>query len=448
MFKQTGRSILSQTFWLLVGALIVIQAIGIASLFLLPPPRQEGVALMQIVDKMQNEKSKPRRSAMDLQVIHQSAPPRPEQGLATDTRLTGDFATRLGLQPQDVRIYFRPDRSGSSRRNREGRDDGVVRWRGEPFFYARTIAAARFGADWRIIHTPDRPLIAAWQQRMAIVFLMALVALLPLAWLFARQLVKPIQAFANAVDRVGRDASAPLAREDGPTELRVAARAVNAMQGRIAEQMREREAMVAAIAHDLRTPLSRIAFRIDSAPDSLREPIQHDIDQMKAMITTTLSYVRGSSQNGQAESVDLNGLLSEIVASEQHVDRPVNWTGDGPRHDCTVRGDRIALGRMIQNLVDNAIAYGSQANIALEESDAQARIVVADRGPGLPAEDVEGMFAPFARKERSRNRETGGVGLGLAIARAIARDHGGEIKLGPRPGGGMEAVVTLPLVPA
>ncbi|HEY1125605.1 MAG TPA: ATP-binding protein [Sphingobium sp.] len=448
MLTRTGRSILSQTFWLLVGALIVIQAIGIASLFLLPPPRQEGVALMQIVEKLQNESSKPRRSAMDLQVIRQAAPPKPEQGLSTDARLTSDFATRLKLDPQDVRIYFRPDRSGSSRRNREGRDDGIVRWRGEPFFYARTIAAAKFGTEWRVIHTPDRPLIAAWQQRMAIVFMMALIALLPLAWLFARQLVKPIQAFAEAADKVGRDASAPLVREDGPNELRVAARAVNAMQGRIAEQMREREAMVAAIAHDLRTPLSRIAFRIDSAPDSLREPIQRDIDQMKAMITTTLSFVRGSSQEGRAETVDLGGLLEEIVANEQHVDRPVTWQHNGVNQDCNVRGDRIALGRMIQNLVDNAIAYGSQANIGLEKHDLQARITVADRGPGLPPDEVEGMFAPFARKERSRNRETGGVGLGLAIARAIARDHGGEIALNPRTGGGMEAVVTLPLAAA
>ncbi len=103
---------------------------------------------------------------------------------------------------------------------------------------------------------------------------------------------------------------------------------------------------------------------------------------------------------------------------------------------------------MVQNLVDNAIAYGSEASIGLEEKNAQARIIVADRGPGLPADEVEGMFAPFARKERSRNRETGGVGLGLAIARTIARDHGGEIALGPRPGGGLEAIVTLPLAGA
>jgi signal transduction histidine kinase len=457
MIGRSGRSILTQTFWLLVGALIVAQGVGIASFYLLPPPRQEGVALRQIVGRLQSEAKAPAKGVAALQVLHQPAPPVPEQGLVSDAKLADEFAARLNLDPKnvriyyrpgDVRIYYRPDRSGATRRNRDGRDDGIVRWRGEPFFYARTIAAAKIGDDWNVIHTPDRPLIAAWQQRTAIIFAIALIALLPLAWLFARQLVKPIRAFADAADQVGRDASAPMLREDGPAELRLAARTVNAMRGRITEQMREREAMVAAIAHDLRTPLSRIAFRIESAPDALREPIQHDIDQMKAMITTTLSYVRGSSQDGSAAPVDLNGLLEEIVANEQHVDRPVSWNGKHPTDACTVRGDRIALGRMIQNLVDNAIAYGSQANIGLEEKGAQARIIVADRGPGLPPDEVEGMFAPFARKERSRNRETGGVGLGLAIARAIARDHGGEVSLRPRTGGGMEAVVTLPLATA
>ncbi|MBO9576440.1 MAG: HAMP domain-containing protein [Sphingobium sp.] len=440
------RSILTQTFVLLVGALIVLQGVGIASLFLLPPQRQEGVALMQIVDRFQNERPRMRRRMAELQVVHQARPPVPEEGLVADTRLTADFAQRMGVSPENVRLYYRPDRSGSNRRNGAGKDDGIVRWRGEPFFYNRTIIAVDSGnGTWRVIHTPDRPLIAEWQKRMAIVFVLALLSMLPLAWLFARRLVKPIHAFAEAADRVGRDAAAPMVREDGPAELRVAARAVNAMQGRIAEQMREREAMVAAIAHDLRTPLSRIAFRIEAADEALREPIQRDIEQMKAMITTTLSFVRGSSPDAPQEPVDITGLIEEIVANEQHVDRPVSWQGERPSKDLTVRGDRIALGRMIQNLVDNAIAYGSQANIGLENGGDEARITIADRGPGLPAEEVEAMFAPFTRKERSRNRETGGVGLGLAIARAIARDHGGEIALGPRVGGGMEAVVTLPL---
>jgi signal transduction histidine kinase len=201
---------------------------------------------------------------------------------------------------------------------------------------------------------------------------------------------------------------------------------------------------VAAIAHDLRTPLSRIAFRIESADDKLREPIQRDIDQMKSMISATLSFVRGNSKDIAFEPVDLDELVEEIAGSEAHVGRPVTLD-HRPDRDCMVRGDRVALGRMVQNLVDNAISYGQRADVSLSCADDRARIVIADRGPGLPADEVEAMFAPFARKERSRNRETGGVGLGLAIARAIAQDHGGEIALGPRRGGGMEAIVTLPL---
>jgi len=296
-----------------------------------------------------------------------------------------------------------------------------------------------------VIRTPDRPLIAEWQKRLALLFGLSLLALLPLVWLFARRLVKPIRAFANAADRVGHDASAPMVAEEGPAELRVAARAVNAMQGRIAEQMREREAMVAAIAHDLRTPLSRIAFRIEAADDKLREPIQRDIEQMKAMITTTLSFVRGSSQDRRQDVVELSELLDEILANEQHVGRAVRWHGLS-KPLCAVRGDPVALGRMLQNLIDNAIAYGQQADLTLSSDGTLARVTVADRGPGLPAESIETMFAPFARHERSRNRETGGVGLGLAIARSIARDHGGDVQLGPRAGGGLEATVTLPLV--
>jgi signal transduction histidine kinase len=444
ILKSGGRSILNQTFWLLVGSVFIVQGISIASVFLLPLPRPEGVALMQIADRLQNDKRpRPMRSLPDLPVHHRATPPAQDPNLVSDPRLDQELAERLGIDARDVRIYFRPDQSSSSRRAVPGRD-GIVRWRGEPFFYNRAVVAARMGPDWRVIQTPDRPMIAEWQKRMAFIFALAVVALLPLAWLFARHLVKPIRAFADSADRVGRDASAPMVREDGPTELRVAARAVNAMQGRIADQMKEREAMVAAIAHDLRTPLSRIAFRIESADDALREPIQRDIDQMKSMISATLNFVRGSSRDAHAEPVDLADLVEEIVGDEAHVGRPVEWPGR-PRGDCTVRGDRVALGRMIQNLVDNAIVYGGQAELALERSDRSARIEIADRGPGLAPDEIDDMFAPFARKDRSRNRETGGTGLGLAIARSIARDHGGDVTLAPRAGGGLQAVVTLPL---
>lgn len=440
-----GRSILSQTFWLMVGSLIVIQIVITASLFLLSPPRQDGVPLVQIVDRLRGQTRDYRRPTLLLPVDHLKTPPSTERGLVSNAALTAELAHRLGLDRKDVRLFFRPNQGGSFLRWQAKPDDGIVRWRGEPIFFDRALVAARIGPDWRMIKTPDRPLIAEWQKRLALLFGLSLLALLPLVWLFARRLVKPIRAFANAADRVGHDASAPMVAEDGPAELRVAARAVNVMQGRIAEQMREREAMVAAIAHDLRTPLSRIAFRIEAADDALREPIQRDIEQMKAMITTTLSFVRGSSQDRRQDVVELSALLDEIMANEQHVGRAVRWHGLS-KPVCPVRGDPVALGRMVQNLIDNAIAYGQQADLTLSHDGTLARVTVADRGPGLPAESIETMFAPFARHERSRNRETGGVGLGLAIARSIARDHGGDVQLAPRASGGLEAVITLPMV--
>jgi len=443
---RRGRSIFSQTFWLVVGSLLVIMLVLTASIFLFSSPRQEGVPLIQIVERLRGQEHRFGPPGPSLPVERSATPPARPAGLVTNAALTAELAGRLALPVRDVRIYFEPNQGGSFLFFiwREGPADGIIRWRGEPIFFDRAVVAARVGAQWRVIHTPARPFIADWQKRWALNFGISLLVLLPLIWLFAARLVRPIRAFAAAADQVGRDTSAPMVPEDGPAELRVAARAVNAMQGRIAEQLKEREAMVAAIAHDLRTPLSRIAFRIEAADDALREPIQRDIDQMKAMITATLSYVRGSQQ-GPREPVELNAMIDEIVANEQHVDRPVARTDLRPNELCVVRGDPVALGRMVQNLVDNAITYGQQADLSIDRDGEQAQIVIADRGPGLPPDQMEAMFAPFARQERSRNRETGGVGLGLAIARAIARDHGGEIRLGARDGGGMEARVTLPV---
>jgi signal transduction histidine kinase len=157
--------------------------------------------------------------------------------------------------------------------------------------------------------------------------------------------------------------------------------------------------------------------------------------------------VRGSLQHGTHASVDLCGLLRSLVEDDRQVGRPVRWSRE-PTANCTILGDRVALGRMIQNLIDNAVKYGGEAEVALILEGDTARIVIADRGPGLAAEDIEAMFAPFARQDPSRNRETGGAGLGLAIARAIARERGGEVLLAQREGGGLEATIVLPVAPA
>lgn len=446
--NRSGRSILSQSFWLLVASMILVQFVLTASIFLLPPPREEGVPLGEIAERLggaPKRDSRWRVRNMDLPVTRSATPPRQGEGLISSPRLTATFADRLDVTPADVRLYFRGDQSSRFWRSRNRGSDGIVRWRGEPFFFDRAIAAVRVGNEWRSIRVPDRPFIAQWQIRMMLAFGAALLSLVPLAWLFARRMARPIRSFADAADRVGRDASAPMIPEDGPAELRVAARALNAMQGRIADQMREREAMVAAIAHDLRTPLSRIAFRIEGANDKMREPIQRDIDQMKAMISATLDFVQGSLQHGTRERVELRGLLLSLVEDEGQVGRPVRWRHE-PAGDCAVQGDRVALSRMIQNLLDNAVKYAGDAELELVCGGEAAQILITDRGPGLESDDIEGMFAPFARRDPSRNRETGGAGLGLAIARAIARDHGGDVRLVPRVGGGLEATVSLPVV--
>lgn len=444
-----GRSLLRQTFGLLVGSLIVVQLVITASIFLLSPPRQDGIPLGEIAERLDGQLppsgSRPQSPSLEVHLVSDPGPL--ARGLMSDRNLTAALAARLHRPVNDVRLYYRPNESSSWFGKRRGHSDGVARWRGEPVFFDRAIAAVRQGPQWRTLRVPDRPIIAAWQKRMALLFGLSLLSLLPLAWLFARRLVRPIRGFADAADRVGRDSSAPMIKEDGPAEMRVAARALNAMQGRITEQLRERAAMVAAIAHDLRTPLSRIAFRIESADDALREPIQRDIDQMTAMISATLNFVRGSSRDGRQERIDLGELLDQIIGDEQHVARPVRWQHRAAQ-PCLVRGDPVALRRLVQNLIDNAITYGHEADISLRHAPdhaGHALVAIADRGPGLAPEEIEAMFAPFERKDRSRNRETGGVGLGLAIARAIARDHGGKVTLRPRDGGGLEARIDLPL---
>jgi two-component system, OmpR family, sensor kinase len=213
------------------------------------------------------------------------------------------------------------------------------------------------------------------------------------------------------------------------------------MQSRIGDYLRERTAMIGAIAHDLRTPLARIAFRIESAPDPIREPVQNDIEQMRAMIAATMDFVRGTTQTKKRQPVDVGSVLSAIVAKEADVGHIVTLQTSAT---ATVMGDAVSLERLFQNLIDNAVAFGGSADVAIANEAAVIRVTVSDRGPGLPDDQLEAVFDPFVRNEPSRSRETGGVGLGLTIARMIAIDHGGSVTLRNRDGGGLEAIVMLP----
>jgi signal transduction histidine kinase len=236
--------------------------------------------------------------------------------------------------------------------------------------------------------------------------------------------------------------------EKGPTEVATAARAFNTMAERIRRFVSDRTQMLAAIGHDLRTPITRLRLRAEFLEDEeLRKKMLADLAEMEAMVTTTLTFARDDAATEPSVPLDLAALCRTVLdeAQDAHPDVEESaFTYRGPER-LTVHARPVALKRALANLVGNALAYGGAARVKLDPpAGGIARLEVQDDGPGVPETELEAVFAPFRRLEGSRNRETGGVGLGLPIARNILRAHGGDVVLRNKPGGGLSALVTLP----
>lgn len=257
---------------------------------------------------------------------------------------------------------------------------------------------------------------------------------------------RPLERLSAAGAQMVADIAhaAPL-QERGPAEVRMLAAGFNQMQRAVQAQLRERTFILAAISHDLKTPLTRLKLRLADAPmPSARiASIEAELDTMDALINEGLDYARSAQLRETRSPVDLVALLESQVHHSMDLGLPVRLMADASA--LTVLAAPRALGRLVQNLIDNALRYGGQVDVMLQQQAGQAEIQVADRGPGLAAQDMERMFEPFVRGESSRDRATGGTGLGLAIARNIALAHEGRIWLTAREGGGLIAHVTLPL---
>jgi signal transduction histidine kinase len=440
--RSRGLPIFWQTLLLLLSSLIVTQLVSIVLLLALEPPRPDFNRLSDVAEVLAGRTSEREGRERALTVHIRRQPPLPGDNMITDPLYTMRLADRIGVSPARVRLYFEPDqRSGLPFDRRRHRGHVPMR-RGEPIFFNTVVAALDTGAEWRVVQTPPRPAIGPWQRRAMLWFALSVLVLLPFAWFFARRLTRPIRRFADAADRLGTDPLAPSVLPEGPAELRVTAQALNRMQRRLADYVSERTAMVGAIAHDLRTPLARIAFRIEAAPDDVREKVQADIEQMRAMIAATIGFVRGTADGSERRPLDLSALLGTIVAQDQEMGRRVDFQSSGP---VWIVGDAVALARLFQNLIDNAISYAGAAHVLLAKEGARAVVSVSDEGPGLSDALLERVFEPFQRGDPSRNRETGGVGLGLTIARNIAAEHGGDVSLRNRGGGGLEARCSFPL---
>ncbi|QBK04810.1 HAMP domain-containing protein [Hylemonella gracilis] len=266
-------------------------------------------------------------------------------------------------------------------------------------------------------------------------------ALMLAAWVGARWLSRPISRLAHAARELGQDVHRPPLPEEGAQEFREASRVFNQMQAQLRRQLEERDRFVAAVSHDLRTPLTRLRLRAESLADPReRRGFQQDIEGMEEMIRATLDYLRGAADEESFVLLDVGALVTSLADDHPAGPRAVRVEGAAR----AVRVQPSALRRAIGNLVDNAIRYGEQAHIRLRDEPGRLCIEVNDRGPGIPPEQLEQVFEPFYRLESSRNRHTGGVGLGLAIARDIARRQGGSLTLRNLPRSGLQAVLELP----
>jgi signal transduction histidine kinase len=221
-----------------------------------------------------------------------------------------------------------------------------------------------------------------------------------------------------------------------------AARAFNTMQSRLAAYLRERTQVLAAMSHDLKTPITRLRLRAELLEDAqLREKFGNDLQEMEAMVSSALDFLRGMDNGEAVQPVDVNALLESLQADLRETGGAVTVEG---RAAAPYPGRSQALKRCLANLLENAIKYGQSARVIVEDGAAALQIRILDEGPGLPPEQIGKVFEPFYRVEASRNRDTGGTGLGLAIAKNVAELHGGSITLRNRPEGGLAAVLTLP----
>ncbi|MDD2743756.1 MAG: ATP-binding protein [Rhodocyclaceae bacterium] len=297
-------------------------------------------------------------------------------------------------------------------------------------------------SDWLRVRGTAPPEILALPLHHFITLGVMLIMVFLLVWLIVRMTVRPLTDLASAAHALGEDLKRPPLAENGPLEVRAAAQAFNAMQQRIRSGIEERERFLAAVSHDLKTPVTRLRLRSEMLADpQLRERFVKDLDEMQSLLGGALDFLHGKAVDEAIQPLDLTALLESMVDDYADLGQEVQLQ---PQNLCQISGRPQALRRALGNLIDNALKYGAEVTIAVEQDERHLRITVDDRGPGLPESELERVFEPFYRLESSRNRETGGVGLGLAIVRQIARGHGGDVVLMNRPDGGLRAVLSLP----
>ena len=358
----------------------------------------------------------------------------------------GDLVARIGeaLPGREVRATVRG--RGDEAADRPRRAERMRPPRGERLVLSIELLRAdgRQTGEWlnAVLRAPGAPPRERGGIAPLILVLgLSLVAVLGAALLYVRRLVRPLHDLAGAARAAGRGDRSARVPERGARELREAASAFNDMQARIARFDAERTRTLAAVGHDLRTPITSLRIRAEMLDDEAREPMVRTLDEMRVMADGLVAYARGEGDGEAGERIELAPFLERLCDERGATLSP-------PAPDAAalaVIGRPVGLTRAIGNLVDNAVRYAGAARVSLAREGGEAVVAVEDDGPGIPPERLEAMLEPFTRGDASRSLDTGGAGLGLSIARSIARNHGGELTLSNRPRGGLRAELRLPL---
>ncbi|HDX0838364.1 TPA: HAMP domain-containing histidine kinase [Stenotrophomonas maltophilia] len=427
---------------LALASLLLATLVSVAVVGWMPRPAPPPMRLDQAVQVLRGEQA---AAPLGLHLATQDAPP---QGSASDW-LTQLAALQMGLPAKEVRLVWSGEGKAPDVQVIEGGAvlDGTARvgvlkaqaalltamqW--PPF----ELGVRQADGRWRVVGS-DHSDLAAWRRQVILALLGGAVLLAPLAAWASIRLGRPLRRLADASARVDLQADTPLP-DDGPREVQMLAAAIGTGRERLRAQAQDMTHMLAAVAHDLRTPLTGLRLRAEFAPTPQAARMVADIERMDTMIEQVLDYARGELQPLQMRPLDLAALLEECVQAA--LLRGVEISIQGP-DSLPWHGDALLLRRAFDNLIDNADRYAGAVELRLAVVERGVQLEVMDRGPGIAEGDRVRLLQPFQRSERSRSRTTGGAGLGLAVAANVARRHAGELQLLHREGGGLIACLLL-----
>ena len=363
--------------------------------------------------------------------------PRPLAKSASEFAET--LSERLGAGYQIVSADSRPAACESPPRIPQLYGLLSARWRGACEFVNVRL---RDGEELRLAVLPPRAAAVNDETDYRAVIVLFFLSIAGLAYLVARMTTRPLKRLAVAAQELGNDINRPPLDVSGASEIRQASTAFNAMQARIRQYIFQRTQMLAAITHDLQTPLTRMRLRLEKVADAdLQERLIGDLSAMQAMVREGLELARSMDTTETMQMLDLDSLLDSVCDDAADASQAVTLSG---RSGMAILGRPLDLRRCLGNLIDNAVKYGREASVTVDRVNGAARIRVRDSGPGIAPAEQARVFDPFYRVETSRSRESGGTGLGLTIARNIAEQHGGGIALSNHPEGGLEVTLTLP----